>query len=157
GHYLNIEDAVGLTNVLAGQVRVDEVAQQRGRSSLWVLPSGSLPPNPSELLGSRAMADLLQHLSSRYDRIIIDTPPLLAVTDAAVVAAQADGVIFVTRSGGTSSAQIGKAIGALRVVGAHVLGSVLTMQRIKRGDGDYYPYYRAGTATTATAPAAPRS
>ena len=85
--YLGLEGAVGLTTVLAGQASVHDVIQPWGNSSLWVLPSGYIPPNPSELLGSDNMADLLAALGRGFDMIIIDTPPLLPVTDAAVMAA----------------------------------------------------------------------
>ena len=82
--YLGLEDALGLTNVLAGQMSVDEALQDWGTDGLKVLSSGSIPPNPSELLGSRAMADFMHSMHDRFDLIVLDTPPLGPVTDAAI-------------------------------------------------------------------------
>jgi len=137
--YLGLEGAAGLTNVLAGQVSVTDVVQPWGRGGLWVLPSGSVPPNPSELLGSQQMAELLDSFRARFDAVILDAPPLLPVTDAAVVAGRVDGAILVTRCGRTTRAQVGAATDALRAVGARVLGCVLNMVPTK-GEGSYYGY-----------------
>ena len=104
--YLGLERAVGLTNVLAGQVDIDDVLQPWGRGGLSVLPSGSIPPNPSELLGSPRMLDLLERLKTRFEIIVIDTPPLLPVTDAAVAAAHADGAVLVARYGKATRGQV---------------------------------------------------
>ena len=138
--YLDLEGAVGLSNVLAGQVGFADVAQRWGRHELWVLASGSIPPNPSELLGSKAMAQLLAQQLEDFDIIVIDTPPLVPVTDAAVLAAIADGAVLVTRSGKTPTAQIKTALARLRAVDARVLGCVLNMQPTKAEEG-YYSYY----------------
>jgi capsular exopolysaccharide synthesis family protein len=140
--YLGLEGAVGLSNVLAGQVRIDDVVQQWGSHGLRVLSSGFVPPNPSELLGSRNMATLLTQLRDEYDIIIMDTPPLLPVTDAAVVAANADGAVLVTRCGKTSQARIRMALASLRAVDSRVLGCVLNMQPSKGDAGYYYYAYR---------------
>lgn len=144
--YLGLEGAVGLSNVLAGQVEVDDVLQRWGHSDLRILPSGLVPPNPSELLGSRNMASLLGRLRSEFDIIILDTPPLLPVTDAAVVAASADGVVLVARSGKTPQARVRTAVNSLRAVDAQVLGCVLNMQPSK-GD-TRYSYYAYSTQSS---------
>lgn len=125
--YLGLERAIGLTNVLAGQVPVKDVLQEWGRGGLTVLPTGSIPPNPSELLGSRAMSELLAALRTVFDIVIIDTPPLLPVTDAAVASTVADGVVVVVRYGKTRKGQLGEAMEALHAVDARVLGAVLNM------------------------------
>ncbi|MEU4423049.1 polysaccharide biosynthesis tyrosine autokinase [Actinoplanes sp. NPDC024001] len=135
--YLGLEGAVGLTTVLAGQAEIDDVLQRYG-VNLWVLPSGFLPPNPSEMLGSRHMADLLSELREQFDTIIVDCPPLLPVTDAAVVAARADGALLLARSRKTTSAQITTAVKALRSVDARLLGCVLNMVAAKGPDAYYY-------------------
>jgi len=93
--YLGLEGSVGLTNVLAGQVDVKDVLQPWGHGNMTVLPSGSIPANPSELLGSHSMKRLLDSLKKSFDIIIIDTPPLLPVTDAAVTAVFADGAVVI--------------------------------------------------------------
>jgi capsular exopolysaccharide synthesis family protein len=143
--YLGLERAVGLTNVLAGQVAIDEVLQNWGADGLTVLPCGSIPPNPSELLGSQNMVDLLSAMRERFDTIIIDTPPLLPVTDAAVASVLADGVVVVVRYGRTNRAQLAAAVRSLESVDARVLGCVLTMQPAKQAEGrgryDGYGYY----------------
>jgi capsular exopolysaccharide synthesis family protein len=125
--YLGLEGAVGLSNVLAGQVEVREVLQPWGTDGLMVLPSGSVPPNPSEMLGSQNMVNLLAELRTTFDLIIIDTPPLLPVTDGAVAATQADGVVVVVRYGKTTRNQVSSSLYSLEAVDARVLGCVLSM------------------------------
>ena len=143
--YLGLEGAVGLSNVLAGQVDADTVLQLWGPHALNVLPSGVVPPNPSELLGSRTMASLMERFRDEFDIVVIDTPPILPVTDAAVVAAVADGAVMVTRAGRTAQARVRTALANLRAVDARVLGCVLNMQRIKGNvDYHYYSYSRDG-------------
>ena len=137
--YLGLEGAVGLSDVLAGQVAIDDVLQRWGRHDMWVLASGSIPPNPSELLGSRNMATLLERQRAEFDLIIIDTPPLLPVTDAAGVAAYADGAVLVARAGRTPQQRVRMAANSLRAVDARLLGCVLNMQRSK-GTTEYYAY-----------------
>jgi capsular exopolysaccharide synthesis family protein len=122
-----IENAVGLTDVVAGRASLDSALQPWGDHRLCVLPSGRRSENPSELLGSREMATVLQDLKDEFDIIIIDTPPLLPVTDAAVVAAQADGTVLVARHGRTRVGQVRTAVQALRGVGATLFGGVLNM------------------------------
>jgi capsular exopolysaccharide synthesis family protein len=139
--YLGLERAVGLTNVAAGQVSIDDVLQPWGTGGLTVLASGSIPPNPSELLGSHSMRDIISSLRERFEMIIIDTPPLLPVTDGAVVSAFADGVVVVVRYGKTSRSQLSQSIRALESVDAHVLGAVLNMRPTKESaKRRYYEY-----------------
>jgi capsular exopolysaccharide synthesis family protein len=138
--YLGLDASVGLTNVLAGQVAVDEVLQTWGRGGLTVLPSGSIPPNPSELLGSRNMSDLLVSLRKTFQVIIIDSPPLLPVTDAAIVAAKADGAILVVRYGLTKRQQVSAAVDALKAVDARVLGTLLNRTPTRGVDSYSYGY-----------------
>ena len=129
---LGVERAVGLTNVLAHQADINDVLQPWGRGGLTVLPSGTIPPNPSELLGSPLMADLLASLRAAFDMIIIDTPPLLPVTDAAVAAAQVDGAVLVVRHGKTKRAQVLQSVQALTAVDARILGTVMTQVPTRR-------------------------
>jgi capsular exopolysaccharide synthesis family protein len=135
--YLGLEGGVGLTTVLVGKASVDDVLQRYG-TDLWVLPSGFLPPNPSELLGSRHMAELLEALREEFDMVIVDCPPLLPVTDAAVVAARADGALLLSRARKTTSAQITAGVQALQSVDARLLGCVLNMVAAKGPDAYYY-------------------
>lgn len=143
--YLSLDRSVGLTDVLAGHVDVNDVIQPWGRG-LTVLTSGRIPPNPAELLGSVAMVNLLRTLRRTYDLIVIDTPPLLPVTDAAVAARHADGAVLIVRYGKTTKNQVSGALRSLRSVDARILGTVLTIVPIKGADGyDSYGgrYYSA--------------
>ena len=123
---LGVDGSIGLTNVLVNRVPVERAVQPLA-PALDVLPSGLLPPNPSELLGSERMVNLLLALRGSYDVILIDTSPLLPVTDAAVLAPRADGVLVVVRHGRTTVQDLQSARSALDAVSARVLGSVLTM------------------------------
>ena len=132
--YLGVDRGAGLTTVLAGRADVDDLLQPYGDSGLSVLASGPIPVNPSALLGSRHMADLLVQLRERADLVIIDSPPLLPVTDAAVLARHADGVVLVVRHGRTTRDHLARALDRLRAVDARVLGGVLSMVPAHRSE-----------------------
>lgn len=153
--YLGIERAAGLTNVLAGQVSLDDVLQPWGEGGLTILPSGSLPPNPAELLSSATMRTMVDGLRKSYDLVLIDTPPLLAVTDGAILSALADGVVLVVRCGKTAANQLTAALRSLVAVDATVFGSVLNMAPRKGPEG-HYRYGRDGYyQQTSTQPVIP--
>ncbi len=140
--YLGVVGAIGLTDVLIGRSSLDDVVQPWGADgSLRVLASGPTPPNPSELLGSRQMQDLLKELERSHDLVLIDAPPLLPVTDGAILAQQASGAILVLRAGKTTKEQATRAVESLRTVGAHVYGAVLNMVPTKGPDAYKYGYY----------------
>lgn len=115
---------VGLTQVLAGQVRLADSLQTTDTKGLMLLPAGRIPPNPSELLGSRHMADLIKTLSQRYT-VIIDAPPVLPVTDAGLLSAESDGALLVVRVGRTYKDQVALSAKMLRKAGGEVLGTVM--------------------------------
>lgn len=137
--YLGIEGAVGLTTVLVGAASAEDAVQVWGPMHLSVLTSGLLPPNPAELLASAAMRNLMDDLHARYDMIIVDAPPLLPVTDAAVLATMCSGALLCVHAGKTRREQVQRAAGALQAVGARVIGGLLTMVP-KRGPDAYYGY-----------------
>ncbi len=139
--YLGVEGAVGLTDVLVGQAEIDDVLQPWGEGGLHVLPAGTLPPNPSELLGSDRMKELMSTLRERFDMIIIDTPPVLPVTDAAVVAAHAHGLVLVVRHGTTTRDQVRTAVEALAAVEAPLTGVALNMVPMESGN-EAYSYHQ---------------
>jgi capsular exopolysaccharide synthesis family protein len=141
GELLGIEGGVGLSNLLAGQRELDEVLQEWGDSGLVVLPCGPIPPNPSELLGGPRMSEVLAACAERFDLVIIDTPPLRPVTDAAVVAANADGAILVFWHGHTKRNHLRAAVQALEAVNARVLGCVLNMKPLSRAERRGYSAY----------------
>jgi len=136
--YLGIEGSVGLTTVLIGQADLDDVMQPWGNDCLDVLAAGQVPPNPSELLGSQAMSTVLKELTERYDVVLLDTAPLLPVTDGAILAKLAGGALVTVGAGTVNRHQVAVALGSLDSVGARVLGIV--MNRLAR-QGDRYPYY----------------
>ncbi len=142
--YLGLEGAVGLTDVLSGRVDLDDALQSWGTDGLTVLPSGPTPPNPSEsLLGSMQMRTLLQNLESRADMVLIDAPPLLAVTDAAVLSRLASGCVLVVRARVTKKEQVARAMEALHRVDARVFGTVLTRAHLRKTDAYGYSYRSA--------------
>lgn len=137
--YMGLEGAVGLTTVLIGRAEVQDVIQPWGDGHLHVLPSGQIPPNPSELLGSQRMAQLLRSLTEQYDVVLVDTPPLLPVTDAAILSRLCAGAIVVVGADRLHRHQLTEALGALEQVDARVLGIVLN--RIARKQTESYTYY----------------
>jgi len=157
--YLGLDNAVGLTNVLAGQYSVDDAIVPYNRSMLWVLPSGPVPPNPSELLGSHNMSLLLDYLGSTYDYVVIDAPPVLPVTDAAVLSRNADGALLVVRYGKTNRTEVERAVQLLGAVNAKMLGTVLNfIPRPRTIFGKRYGYgYGYSDLAYGDAPARPPS
>lgn len=137
--YLGIEGSVGLTNVLIGDVDLADALQSWGGGLLRVLPGGSLPPNPSELLGSDAMKAVMRELSLTADIVIFDSPPLLPVTDAAVLGRSADGVMLVVAAA-SAATQVKEAAESLRAVGAPLVGVVTNMTPPRESSGGYYQY-----------------
>jgi tyrosine-protein kinase len=137
---LDIDGAVGTTSVLIGQVSLREAMQSYGDTGLKVLACGPIPPNPSELLQSKAMETMLAQLRAEYDIVLLDAPPLLPVTDAALLSAQADGALLVLRHGKTSKDQLSHAVERLDAVDAKTLGIVLNMVPVRHRAGDAYSY-----------------
>ncbi|MGI3785305.1 MAG: polysaccharide biosynthesis tyrosine autokinase, partial [Janthinobacterium lividum] len=123
--YVGIEGAVGLTTVLIGEANLDDVLQPWGDSSLRVLPAGQVPPNPSELLGSGAMADVLEQLTARFDMVLLDSPPLLPVTDGAILGRLAGTTLVVVGADRLHRTQLRAALESLTTAGARVSGIVL--------------------------------
>jgi succinoglycan biosynthesis transport protein ExoP len=142
--YMGLEGAVGLTDVLISRADLADALQPWGRGNLVVLPAGTVPPNPSELLGSRAMASVIQSLEAEFDVVLIDLPPLLPVTDAALVSKLTRGAIVVVAAGRTHKGELAAAISTLQNVGANVAGVILTMLPTKGPDAYGYGRYGYG-------------
>ena len=138
----SLEGSVGLTSVLLGRLDLADAVQEHAASGLSVLTSGPLPPNPAELLQSHAMAEALAAARDQFDTIVIDAPPLLPVTDAALIAAQSDGAVVVVRQDHTTRDQLRHSLERLAAVGARQLGVTLNMvgARGGSGHGDGYGY-----------------
>lgn len=143
--YLDLVGTVGFSTVLSGRASLAEALQKTRFPGLTVLTAGSVPPNPSELLGSQSARKLLGELRAQFDYVVVDSTPLLAVTDAAILAAGADGVLVMARFGQTKREQLAHAVGSLESVGAPLLGAVFTLMPT-RGGSPYsynYTYYGA--------------
>ncbi len=133
---------VGLSNVLSGGARWQEAVRSTAEANLFVLPSGPLPPHPSELLASAGMQNVIREARNVYDHVIIDSPPILSVTDAVLLAVRADMVALVVRSGQTSFAAVRDARDLLLDVKAPLRGIVLNAVDVQSPDYGYY-YERA--------------
>lgn len=131
-----LEESVGLTDVLRRRAGLADVLQQWGSGKLFVLASGQLPPNPAELLGSATMEQTLADLRTSFDVILIDAPPVLAVTDAAVVSRFTDGALLVAAVGSTRRPALTAALGAFEKIGGNVLG-LIAMRTPRLADNAY--------------------
>lgn len=135
----------GISTVLTGTHKLEEALQQYApQPDLWVLPCGPVPPNPAELLGSDSMLVLCKELSLRYEHIILDSPPVLLVTDATILSNLVDGVILVAESGKTPRAALVRTRRILNDAGARILG--VALNKLDQHHGGYYDYgyYRYG-------------
>lgn len=140
-HSFQISNRQGLTNLLTNQAELSTVIVSSEQNNLDLLPSGPIPPNPSEILASKRMTTLLEQLGEQYDVILIDTPPALAVTDSQVIATRCDGVILVIDQGKVKREIAQKAKANLEHVQARILGIVLNNVNRDSNDSYYYYYY----------------
>lgn len=130
----------GLTTLLTDRnAYLKDVIYRTHSNGLYILTSGAIPPNPAELLSSKRMEEITQEMLSYFDLIIFDMPPLLAVTDAQVIASKSDGVLFVIPKGIANKDEVLKAKDLLEKVQANVLGAILN--RVDKADDNYYYYY----------------
>jgi succinoglycan biosynthesis transport protein ExoP len=130
----------GLSNVLTGSATLEKAITQTSiLPNLFILPAGTPPPNPAELLASSNMRDMLTELRDQFDHIIVDTPPSLSVTDAVVLSQRADAVVLVIRSGQTTKQSLRRARDLLAQVSAKVVGVLLNA--VDLSSPDYYYYY----------------
>ncbi len=139
---LGLVSPVGLTSVLIQQIALNDALQHAG-STLYVLASGPTPPNPSEVLASSYVRDVIRSLLESVDYVVIDTAPLLPVADGSEVAALADGTLLVARHGQTTDTNVERAVRALERVDAKLIGVVLNRTPVRRNNREYgYTYYR---------------
>lgn len=129
----------GLTDVIVGEKSVTQASHATQVPNLFVMGSGQLPPNPSELLGSAAMRNIVRDAAEQFDIVLFDSPPLLAVTDAAVISTIVDGTLLIVRMASTQRKAVARAVAQLRAVHARLLGSVLN--DISATAGSYYGGY----------------
>lgn len=127
---LNLE---GVTTVLTGKSKPSEVMETTFVDNLSIIPSGPIPPNPSELLNSKRMTDLLSWARENFDVVVLDAPPVLAVSDVQVLVPKIDGVVIVTNIGKTQKGDLRRTVEVLKLSKAKILGSV---ERVKSRHGD---------------------
>jgi polysaccharide biosynthesis transport protein len=132
----------GLSNLVMGKVKPSEAIQRTSISGLWLLTSGVIPPNPTELLSSPRFKNVLDALLRQFDWVIIDSPPTMAVIDASVIAHTVEGVLFVVAAEKTSRPAAIKALEQLDAAKANLVGVVLNRVDVKRNAFYYSPYYR---------------
>ncbi len=141
---LRVNQKPGLTNLLFGMNSAQEVIQHH-EVGVDVIAAGDLPPNPSEALGSARMNTVLDFLANNYDYVIIDAPPVGVVTDAAVLAKKASGVLLVARKGVSSFESVNGAIDTLKIANANILGFIMTDADVS---AKYYESYGYNTANS---------
>lgn len=135
----NLRNFKGLSTLITEDEMFDQVIQATEVPNLFVMPSGPVPPNPSELLRSAKMDQVIDQLKGHFDMVVFDTPPVLAVTDAQIVATRTDGTLFVVPKGEVKKDQVRKSAELLKNVRANVLGFV--MNKVEKNDDSYYYYY----------------
>jgi capsular exopolysaccharide synthesis family protein len=151
---------VGLMNVILGDATVEEVAKPTIVPNLYCIPCGPIPPNSADVVSSDKFRRVMDEISSRFDRIVLDSPPIIAVTDSAIASTLVDGVIFVVRAFKTSVNLCRSGLRTLQDVDAPIAGAVLNAVNLNRHEYNYYHYYyykREGYAPHAGTVAAPPS
>ena len=131
----------GVTNVVVGEATIDDVAKPTLVQNLWAVPAGPVPPNPADMLHSDRFRKFLEELSARFDRVVIDSPPVAAVTDSAVLSTLADGTVFVVRAFKTTRQLARQGLRILKDVDARVVGAVLNAVDLSNREYGYYHYY----------------
>jgi len=135
------ENGVGLSNFLSGNAGLEAIIKKTEIPNLYYIPSGPIPPNPSELIGSNLFKSMLQSLDERFDHLVFDSPPVLGFADSIILSTFVDGVILVTTGGKTPRETLQRAKGMLLQVNAKILGVVINRVNIERSEYGYY-YYR---------------
>ncbi len=137
----NVDRSKGISNYLVGKIDLEEAISQTDIDNLYIMPSGTLPPNPSELLGSKSMKNCISKLTENFDIVLFDSPPVMAVTDAAVLSSEVDGVIVVVKEGQTNRDAVARCFQILKSMPNRILGIVLNGINISGFYGSYYYYY----------------
>jgi len=139
----NLKNANGISSYLTGRAEIADVIHKTTVDRISLIPSGPIPPNPSELLNSRKMKTMLQGLEKGFDIILIDTPPILAVIDPVIVASIADAVVLIVQSGKTKDKPLISAVEALRKSKARIIGAVFNSVQMQKAGQYYEGYYKA--------------
>lgn len=136
-----VDRDMGMSNILVGNATMKEAVIHTQVPNIDIIASGPIPPNPSELLGSHQMQAFIEEARKSYDRIILDSPPITAVTDAVILSNFVDGVVVVIRAGVTHREIVKNGVAQLKSVNAHILGAVLNGVQMGRDSYYYYQYY----------------
>jgi len=149
---------VGLSGFLTGKLAVDEAILKTSIENIWIIPSGPHPPNPAELLNSKRMRDLLARAKDRFDTVLIDTPPVLAVIDPVIVSSLADCTVLIVQAGKTTRRALGKAVEEIRKAKAEIVGVVFNEVKLGRQalGTPYYHYYQYEYSASTETPRADR-
>ena len=137
----DLDRKIGVSSILVGTGSAKDAIVPSSVENLDILPVGPIPPNPSEIVGSKKMGLLLNDLKKKYDRVLIDSPPISAVTDAVILTQMADSLLLVVRAGETPRQVIQHALAQVRSVNANILGAVLNAVSVGRDSYYYYQYY----------------
>jgi succinoglycan biosynthesis transport protein ExoP len=139
-----IKNVGGLSGYLTGRVSIKEAVRKTSHENIWILPSGPVPPNPAELLNSDRMKELLEGMKEKFDVILLDTPPILAVVDALIVSSLSDSLVFIIRAGKTTLKPFLRAVEELKQAKTKIIGVVFNEVKVKEREhySPYYHYYR---------------
>ena len=136
-----VDNRQGLTNCLLKEVEAEKVLHNSLVNNLWVMTSGPIPPTPAEILASHRTAEVLTHLLEAYDYVLIDAPPVLAVTDASILSTIVDGVVLVINATATRTDLARESTEQFKKANARVIGVVLNQVKMDSNDHKYYYYY----------------
>lgn len=136
----NLDRSKGISNYLVGKINLDDAIFKSDIDNLYVMPSGTLPPNPSELLGSKSMRNCIAELCERFDLVLFDSPPIMAVTDAVVLSSEVDGVVIIIKEGQTNRDAVSRCYNILKSIPNQLLGAVLNGINVNGFYGYYYYY-----------------
>ena len=136
-----MERKVGLTNVLTGELKFENAVKSTDVDNLYLISAGDIPPNPAELMASEQIKTVLERAKKEFDLILIDSPPIIAVTDAVILSTRVDGMILVVSSGFVNKREVARAVSMIENVNARILGTLINGLNIKRMYGSYYYYY----------------
>jgi len=131
----------GMIDYLTGNSELNEIIKTSDLENLDYIPCGTIPPNPAEMLDSKEMKDFLSNMRNVYDRVIIDSPPIIAVADSEILSNLVDGTVLVVSSETTEIDLMKRSVDLIKRENTHFLGSVLNNFSYKSGYGSYYKYY----------------
>lgn len=137
-NYFYLPKGRGLSSLIRGKTSIDDTIYSTNEKNLYILPPGFIVPNPADVLGSKNMGELLGKLSQLFDQIIIDTPPILVATDAAVVSTFADGILLVVRSGKTKKESAKKGLRLMHQSLTPIIGIILNDVQMNKNEDYYY-------------------